>query len=76
MDKKQSYIEQVDILIFKNQVLQNYTLYIMHIKLHKLPWIEIHENFIPTKSKNHIVYSNRYITVINTNIPYNWPAGS
>ena len=34
--------KQVDILISKNQVLQ--ILYLKHIKLHKLPWIETHKN--------------------------------
>ena len=38
--------KQVDILISKNQALQ--ILYLKHIKLYKLPWIESHENFIPT----------------------------
>ena len=42
-----SYMKQVDILISKKQVLQ--ILYLKHIKLHKLPWIENHENLIPTK---------------------------
>ena len=36
--------EQVDILISKNQALQ--ISYLKHIMLHKLPWIETHENLI------------------------------
>ena len=39
--------EQVDILISKNQVLQ--IVYLKHIKLHKLPWIETHKNLITKK---------------------------
>ena len=46
----ESIWEQVDILISKNQALQ--ILYLKHIKLHKLPWTETHENLIPTKSNN------------------------
>ena len=40
--------KQVDILIYvsKNQALQ--ILYFKHIKLHKLPWIETHENLMRT----------------------------
>ena len=45
--------EQVDILISKNQALQ--ILYLKHIKLHKLPWTETHENLIPTKLNNDTV---------------------
>ena len=44
---KQQIKEQVDILISKNQALQ--ILYLKHIKLHKLPWIETRKNLIPTK---------------------------
>ena len=65
---------EVDILISKNQVLQ--ILYLKHIKLHKLPWIEIHEHLIPTKLNNDTVQFCCYITIVNKNIPYNWPAGS
>ena len=39
--------KQVDILISKNQALQ--ILYLKHTTLHKLPWIETHENLICTK---------------------------
>ena len=66
--------KQVDILISKNQVLQ--ILYLKHIKLHKLPWIETHENLIPTKLNNDTVQFYCYITVVNKNIPYNWPTAS
>ena len=57
--------KQVDILISKNQALQ--VLYLKHIKpLHKLPaelpWIETHENLIPT---NDIVQFYCYITIVN-----------
>ena len=65
---------EVDILISKNQVLQ--ILYLKHIKLHKLPWIEIHENLIPTKLNNDTVKFCCYIKIVNKNIPYHWPAGS
>ena len=65
--------QQVDILISKNQVLQ--ILYLKHIKLHKLPWIEIHENLIPTKLNNDTVQFYCYITIVNKNISYNWPTG-
>ena len=65
--------KQVDILISKNQVLQ---IYLKHIKLHKLPWIETHENLIPTKLNNDTVQFYCYNTIVNKNIPYNWPAGS
>ena len=67
-------MKQVDILISKNQVLQ--ILYLKHIKLHKLPWIETHENLIPTKLNNDTVQFYCYITIVNKNIPYNWPTGS
>ena len=66
--------KQLDILISKNQALQ--ILYLKHIKLHKLPWIETHENLIPTKLNNDTVQLYYYITIVNKNIPYNWPAGS
>ena len=49
----ESIWEQVDILISKNQALQ--ILYLKHIKLHKLPWTETHENLIPTKLNNDTV---------------------
>ena len=45
--------------------------------LHKLPWIETHENLFSTKLN---IYS--YCTVLllyynsKQNIPYNWPTGS
>ena len=48
-----SFIKQVDILISKNQALQ--ILYLKHIKLHKLPYIETHENLIPTKINNNTI---------------------
>ena len=67
-------MQQVDILISKNQALQ--ILYLKHIKLHKLLWIETHENLIPTKLNNNTVQFYCYITIVNKNIPYNWPAGS
>ena len=53
-----------------------YTLNIMYVKLHKLPWIETHKKLIPTKLNNDTVQFYYYITIINKNIPYNWPAGS
>ena len=38
---------------------------------------KIHENLIFTKLYNHIVQCRLiYITMKNTNIPYNWPASS
>ena len=46
-------VKQVDILISKNQALQ--ILYLKHIKLHKLQWIETHKNLIPTKLNNDTV---------------------
>ena len=49
--------KQVDILISKNQALQ-IILYLKHIKLHKLPWIEAHENLISTKLNNDTVQFN------------------
>ena len=64
--------KQVDILISKNQVLQ--ILYLKHIKLHKLSWIETHKNLIPTKLNNDIVQFYCYIAILNKNIPYNWPS--
>ena len=66
--------KQVDILIYKNQALQ--ILYLKHIKLHKLPWIETHDNLISIKLNNDTVQFHCYITIVNKNIPYNWPAGS
>ena len=67
--------EQADILISKNQVVQILYFKIMYIKYHKLHIMdkkpnEIHENLPPTKIKQ------PYCTVLNTNIPYKWPAGS
>ena len=65
-------MKQIDILISKNQALQ--ILYLKHIKLHKLPWIETHKIQSPQ--------IKRYCTVLllyynsKQNIPYNWPAGS
>ena len=61
--------KQIDILISKNQVLQR--LYLEHIKLHKLPWIETHDNLIPTKLNNDTVQFHCYITIVNKNIPHN-----
>ena len=67
--------KQVDILIFKNQALQ--ILYkFMYIKLHKLQWIETYENLIPTKLNSYTIQGYCYDRIINTNIPYNWQAGS
>ena len=56
-------MKQVDILISKNQVLQ--VLYLKHIQLHKLPWIETHENLIPKKLNNDAVLFYCYITIAN-----------
>ena len=70
----QHAVKQVDILISKNQALQ--ILYLKHIKLHKLPWIETHESLIPTKLNNNTVQFYCYITIVNKSIPYNWPTGS
>ena len=39
--------KQVDILLSKNHALQ--ILYLKHIKLHKIPWIESHKNLISIK---------------------------
>ena len=61
--------KQVDILISKNQVLL--ILYLKHIKLHKLPWIQTHENLISTNLNNDIVQFYCYITIVFKNIPYN-----
>ena len=55
--------EQVDILISKNQALQ--ILYLKHITLHKLPWIETHENLISTKLNIYTVQFYYYITILN-----------
>ena len=60
MNKLQLELKQVDILISKNKVLQ--ILYLKNIKLHKLPWIETHENVIPTKLNNDTYF---YITIVN-----------
>ena len=56
-------IKQVDILISKNQALQ--ILYLKHITLHKLPWIETHENLISTKLNIYTVQFYYYITIVN-----------
>ena len=56
-------LKQVDILISKNQALQ--IVYLKHIKCHKLPWIETHENLIPTKLNNDTVQFYCYITIVN-----------
>ena len=45
------------------------------MKLHKSPWIEAHENSNPVQLNNHTVHV-LIITIINTNIPYNWPEDS
>ena len=64
-----SYVicKQIDILISENQAPQ--ILYLKHhvhnIKLHKLPWIETHENLIPTKLNNDTVQFYYYITIVN-----------
>ena len=55
--------KQVDILISKNQALQ--ILYLKHITLHKLPWIETHENLISTKLNIYTVQFYYYITIVN-----------
>ena len=47
-----------------------------HITLHKLPWIETHENFISTKLNLYTVQFYYYITIVNKTLPYNWPTGS
>ena len=56
-------LKQVDILISKNQALQ--ILYLKHITLHKLPWIETHENLISTKLNIYTVQFYYYITILN-----------
>ena len=65
-------LQQVDILISKNQALQ--ILNTIHIKLHarNLPVYEIQENLIPTKINNHmhVSYSINSYTTISTSIPY------
>ena len=55
--------KQVDILISKNQALQ--ILYLKHITLHKLPWIETHENLISTNLNIYTVQFYYYITILN-----------
>ena len=60
--------EQVDILISKNQALQ--ILYLKHITLHKLPWIETHENLISTKLNIYTVQFYYYITIVNKTKTY------
>ena len=54
-----NFEKQVDILISKNQVLQIW--YLKHIELHKLPWVETHENLIPTKLNSNIIQFYCYI---------------
>ena len=56
-------MKQVDILISKNQALQ--ILYLKHITLHKLPWIETHENLISTKLNIYTVQFYYYFTIVN-----------
>ena len=56
---EQGIYEQVDILISKNQALQ--ILYLKHITLHKLPWIETHENLISTKLN---IYTVQFIIIL------------
>ena len=56
-------IKQVDFLISKNQTLQ--ILYLKHITLHKLTWIETHENLISTKVNIYTVQFYYYITIVN-----------
>ena len=51
-------------------------LYLKHITLHKLPWIETHENLISTKLN---IYTVQFLLLYynsKQNIPYNWPTGS
>ena len=48
-------------LYLKTRRCKYYTLNTMYIKLHKLPWIEIHENLILTKLNNHTVQFYCYI---------------
>ena len=54
-------------LISKNQALQ--ILYLKHIKLRKLPWIETHENLIPIKLNNDTVQFYCYIAIVNGCLP-------
>ena len=56
-------LQQVDILISKNKALQ--ILYLKHITLHKLPWIETHENLISTKLNIYTVKFYHNITIVN-----------
>ena len=51
-----------------------YYYYFKHITLHKLPWIETHENLISTKLN---IYCTVLLLYYNSkqNIPYNWPTG-
>ena len=60
--------KQVNILISKNQVLL--ILYLKHIKLHKLPWIETHENLIPTKLNNDTEKFYHYTCITTVNKTY------
>ena len=63
-EKKNCQKEQVDILISKNQALQ-LLFYLKHKTLHKLPWIETHENLIATKLNIYTVQFYYYITIVN-----------
>ena len=62
-------MEQVDILISKNQALQ--ILYLKHIKLHKLATMDRN----PRKFNPHKRYCTVLLLYYNSkqNIPYNWP---
>ena len=66
------------ILYLKPQIINAPRLLSMlkHIKLHKLPWIEIHKILIPTKLNSDTVQFHCYITIVNKSIPYNSPASS
>ena len=51
----------------------SYTLNIMYITLRNYHGYQ--ENLIPMKINNHYIpYSFNTYTIININIPYNWPA--
>ena len=62
-------VEQVDILVSKNQALQ--ILYLKHIKLHKLATMDRN----PRKFNPHKRYCRVLLLYYNCkeNIPYNWP---
>ena len=62
-------VEQVDILVSKNQALQ--ILYLKHIKLHKLATMDRN----PRKFNPHKRYCRVLLLYYNgkENIPYNWP---